>query len=1492
LTELDLSDNRLTAVPDRIANLTALTKLHLGGNRLSTVPDWIGNLTALTELDLSDNRLTAVPDWIGSLTALTELDLSDNRLTAVPDWIGNLTALTELDVGENQLSRVTDAIGNLTALTKLRLWDNRLNTVPDWIGNLTALTELDLSNNPLTAVPDAIANLTALTDLGLSDIGLVAVPEVIANLTSLTALDLSDNQLTAMPDWIGNLTALTELDLWGNRFVAVPEVIANLTSLTALDLSGNRLNTVPDWIGNLTALTELHLGRNRLNTVPDRIANLTALTKLHLGGNRLTVVPDWIGSLTALTRLDVGGNQLTVVPDSIAALAALTELHVGGNQLTVVPDWIGSLTALTELHIGGSHLTTVPDWIANLTALTGLDLGGNQLTAVPDWIGNLTALTRLDLGGNQLTAVPDWIGNLTALTELNLAGTQLTTVPDWIGNLTSLTDLGLARNQLIVVPDWIGNLTALTDLDLSGNQLTTLADSIANLTALTRLDVGGNQLSTVPDSIANLTALTKLWLGDNQLTTVPNWIGDLALLTELYLWSNQLSTVPDSIANLTALTKLHLGDNRLSTVPDWIGDLTALTELDIWGNQLSTVPDSIGDLTALTELHLGDNRLTAVPDSIGDLTALTELHLWSNQLSTVPDSIANLTALTELDLWGNRLSTVPDWIANLTALAKLDLARNQLNALPRSLGTLPRLTQLSVGANRLAPEVEAAAEESTDELLRLLRLIHQEGVELAEAKLILVGEGTVGKSSLLASLRGDPWVELRGQTHGLEIKKVEVEYHGKPITLNGWDFGGQKEYRPTHQLFFTAPAIYLVVWKPREGPELGMVEHWLATIQHRAGSDARVHVVATHGGSPSRVASIDETRLRERFGDLIVDFHEVDSKDPNTLVGLRAAIAATADQVRHVRRWYPASWLQTRGGLDKSGQHSLSYERYLEITAQNGLTDTAARSLAINSHALGHWIHYADEPTLAEIVILKPDWLSVAIAAVLEDGQASSSGGLVPHRRFGEIWSSPTTARQTYAPGMQRVLLRLMERFELTYRVPEFSAGEPVSLVGQLVPSDRPDLTTVWDAFRPEGPEGVIVCQVVERSTDRVVEPEGLIYRLIVRLHRQSIDPANLTGGAHWRGGLLSQSRYGARALLTLTADGVRVQVRGLDPHQYLRQVAEDVRDCVEGFWEGLRTRALVPCTHPCGLGTPGRGLFDIDKLIEARDVHRRADFPCNASGCPTWPAIDSLLGPGAGGSATGDQLEIIGRGVAEVQARLEEVAAAQVGGTQRVLARIEDLDDNLKARLDRTDAELTRIMRSLSDEAADGPRLFSLAPADRTRLRPGWTTRRMRLTLYCEHSRWPVHALDPDRPRAGIYMLDIPRDWWVKAVPLLKVTSTLLKPFLGIGLAAAELDLSDSQWAAVKEQLNLGKETLNAAASAAGSADASGDWEGDRPDATVDGIIEAEGSVLRNLHTMLKDKDPGYADLRRVPDQQGRWLWIHPKFLSIYQPPLPVIPT
>src|SRR6185437_1058883 len=146
-----------------------------------------------------------------------------------------------------------------------------------------------------------------------------------------------------------------------------------------------------------------------------------------------------------------------------------------------------------------------------------------------------------------------------------------------------------------------------------------------------------------------------------------------------------------------------------------------------------------------------------------------------------------------------------------------------------------------------------------------LNLLQADCQFIHEAKLILVGEGEVGKSCLLAAMRGEAWDEHLPTTHGIEIKPLTVTHQDTSITLNGWDFGGQRVYRPTHQLFFSAPAVYLVVWKPREGPHQGFVKEWIKLVKHRE-PEAKILVVATHGGPKERQPDIDRQEIWDLYG--------------------------------------------------------------------------------------------------------------------------------------------------------------------------------------------------------------------------------------------------------------------------------------------------------------------------------------------------------------------------------------------------------------------------------------------------------------------------------------------------------------------------------------------------------------------------------------------------------------------------------------------------
>jgi hypothetical protein len=53
-----------------------------------------------------------------------------------------------------------------------------------------------------------------------------------------------------------------------------------------------------------------------------------------------------------------------------------------------------------------------------------------------------------------------------------------------------------------------------------------------------------------------------------------------------------------------------------------------------------------------------------------------------------------------------------------------------------------------------------------------------------------------------------------------------------------------------------------------------------------------------------------------------------------------------------------------------------------------------------------------------------------------------------------------------------------------------------------------------------------------------------------------------------------------------------------------------------------------------------------------------------------------------------------------------------------------------------------------------------------------------------------------------------------------------------------------------------------------------------------------ADGAILRQLHEMLRKEDPGFADLRKVPDRHGQWRWVPRQFVQIFQRPLPDILT
>ncbi|KAG5029030.1 hypothetical protein JHK87_012544 [Glycine soja] len=184
-----------------IGKLSDVTEMDLSENRLMALPTTIGGLKALTMLDLHSNQLINLPHSFGELINLVDLDLHANRLKSLPATFGNLTNIIDLDLSSNGSRPFPRQLGSLNALEILTLHNNRVKRLPSTTGNLCNLKELDVSFHKLEFVPESLCFATNLKklNLGKNFADLRALPTSIGNLEMLEELDISDDQIKALP---------------------------------------------------------------------------------------------------------------------------------------------------------------------------------------------------------------------------------------------------------------------------------------------------------------------------------------------------------------------------------------------------------------------------------------------------------------------------------------------------------------------------------------------------------------------------------------------------------------------------------------------------------------------------------------------------------------------------------------------------------------------------------------------------------------------------------------------------------------------------------------------------------------------------------------------------------------------------------------------------------------------------------------------------------------------------------------------------------------------------------------------------------------------------------------------------------------------------------------------------------------------------------------------------------------------------------------------
>ena len=391
-------------------------------------------------------------------------------------------------------------------------------------------------------------------------------------------------------------------------------------------------------------------------------------------------------------------------------------------------------------------------------------------------------------------------------------------------------------------------------------------------------------------------------------------------------------------------------------------------------------------LVGLQTLYLFDNQIAEIK-SLDHLVDLQHLDLSYNQIEEI-QGLDHLIVLQELNLSKNKIACL-NWGSYFKRLLEIDL--KLLNVLELRDNPIKHIPAEIIAGHRVKPDSLISCKE---ELVMWYADLDKGKATSYHLKLMLIGNGNAGKTTLVDALKNGESPTTFDSTHGILIEELSL-YNEDPLKLFCWDFGGQEIFHGTHRLFMSSKGIQLIVVDPAfenksivedrityEKQRNLKAVNWLSYVQHFSPKSEIIIVQNKMDDYPKVLKQVQQQAIENE-----IPFIQLSARKGINIDELLLRLKKVAHSFNEYGMPMPKSWFDVRATfldnlMQALPQRTISYKHFEERCRKLGVSELSIPILLKYLHDTG--IIYYNKQFLTDTIIADQRWALAAIYKVLD----------------------------------------------------------------------------------------------------------------------------------------------------------------------------------------------------------------------------------------------------------------------------------------------------------------------------------------------------------------------------------------------------------------------------------------------------------------------------------------------------------------------------